>query len=136
MSNDNDLLITRFFSLVIISSNSSVTSSQSAIGEKVLNLFYINTPIGILLSSTILPASSFLEALVPPSSLVSAHKRDYKYLDIIVKLSIILPKSIILTHGKTFVKTANLAYFSRLKKYSKVWNYGTQLLEVQSKKKY
>lgn len=120
MSNNNHFLITRFFSLVIISSNSSTTSSQSVTGEKVFSLFYINIPVGVPFLSTILPALSSLEALVPPLSLVSAHKGGYKHPDIIVELSIILPKSIILTHGKRFIKTANLAYFSRLKKYSKV----------------
>ena len=136
MSNDNDLSITRFFSPVIISSNSSMTSSQSATGEEVLSPSYINAPVGVPPSSTILPASSSLEAPVPPPSLVSTHEGGYKHPDITVELSTISPESIISTNGKTFVKTVDLAYFSRLKKYSKVWDHGTQLLEVQSKKKY
>ena len=128
MSNDNDLPITRFFSLVIISSNSSMTSSQSATREEVLNPSYINASVGVPPSSTILLASSSLEALVPLPSFMSAHKGGYKHFYITVELSTILLERFILTHGKTFVKTANLAYFSRLKKHSKVWDYGTQLL--------
>lgn len=53
-----------------------------------------------------------------------------------IELSTISPESIVTTHGKTFVKTADLAYFGRLRKHSKVWDHGTQLLEVQRKKKY
>lgn len=84
MLNDNNLLITEFFSLVIILSNSSITSSQSVKEEEILSLFYINISVGVLLSSTILPASKSLEVLIPIPSLVFAHERGYKHHDIIV----------------------------------------------------
>lgn len=130
MSNDNDFSITRFFSSVIISSNSSITSSQSVTGEEKLSHSYMNVPVGVSPLSTILPASSSLEALVPSSSLVFAHERGCKHIDITVELSTILLESIILTYGKTFVKTADLAYFNKFKKYSKVWDHETQMLKV------
>lgn len=130
MSIDNDFLIIRFFSPIIISSNSNMTSSQNEIKKEVLNLSYINISIEISLLSIILSTSSSLKALIPPLSFVSAHKKGYKYLDITVKLFIILLKNIILINGKMFIKIANLAHFSRLKKYNKVLDNRTQLLKV------
>lgn len=88
--------------------------------------------------------SSFSE-VSPPSSpsptttnTLSAHKGGYKHhvRNGNIELSTISSENIVSTHGKTFVKTADLAYFSRLKKHSKVWDNGTQLIEVQSRKKY
>ena len=38
--------------------------------------------------------------------------------------------------SKSFVKIEHLVYFNKLKKYIKICDQGTQLLEVQSKKKY
>lgn len=50
------------------------------------------------------------------------NKSDYKYYNknFIIKLSTILVKSIIITYKKIFVKTINLAYFSQLKKHTKI----------------
>lgn len=61
------------------------------------------------------------------SSSLAANKRDNKYYNknLFVKFLTILPKSIISTHKKTFIKTADLAYFNRFKKHSKVWDYKT-----------
>ncbi len=42
-----------------------------------------------------------------------------------IKLSTIFPESIVTTHRKTFVKTADLAYFSCFQKHSKVWDHRT-----------
>lgn len=84
------------------------------------------------------PGSSFSEVPSFPISSLSAYEGGYRHnaRNMTIELSTILPESNVTTHGKTFVKTADLAYFSWLKKHSKVWDYGTQLLEVQSKKKY
>ena len=65
---------------------------------------------------------------------VEAHKSRYKHLDIALKLSTIPSESIISTHRKTFIKTEDLVYSNKLKKHSKVWDYNTQLIEVQSRK--
>lgn len=106
----------------------------------------MSTPLDVDADAIAGPASSFSESTLAPSpsaespaptpSLVSAHEGGYRHFNIQEQLSTISPESIVVTHGKTFVKTADLAHFSRLKKHSKVWDHGTQLLEVQSKKKY
>ena len=53
MSNNNEVLIIRFFSLVIISSNSQMTSSQNTKRKEALSSFYINASVRVFLSSTI-----------------------------------------------------------------------------------
>lgn len=70
------------------------------------------------------------------SSYEFAHEAGYEYLNIEKQLSNILSKSIIMIYSKIFIKTSNLAYFSRLIQYNKVKNHGTKLLKVQLKKRY
>lgn len=53
-------------------------------------------------------------------SFIFAYKKNYIYFNIIIKLFPILPKKIITIYNKTFVKTADLVYFSRLEKYGKI----------------
>lgn len=50
---------------------------------------------------------------------VEIYEGGYNYLDIVFELSTIASESIIIIYGKTFIKINDLAYFSRLKKYSK-----------------
>lgn len=50
---------------------------------------------------------------------MEVYEGRYKY-EVGVELSIISPESIVRTHGKTFVKTEDLAYLSRIKKHGKV----------------
>lgn len=66
---------------------------------------------------------------------IEDHDGEYKYTSD-VELSTISPESFVITYSKTFIKTEDLAYISKIKKHSKVWDHDTQLLEVQSKKKY
>lgn len=48
-----------------------------------------------------------------------------------IELLFIPPKSIVSIYRKiTFVKIANLVYFNYLIKYSKVWDYKTQLIKI------
>lgn len=63
------------------------------------------------------------------SSNIKAYEDGYKY-ESDIELFIILPKSIMIMHGKTFIKTKDLAYFSKIKKHSKIWDHDTQLLKV------
>lgn len=51
-------------------------------------------------------------------------------------LTAIPQENYIESHNKKLVKTEGLAYFSKQKKLSKVWDYGIQVLDVQDKKKY
>lgn len=53
-----------------------------------------------------------------------------------IDLSTMAPESIIVTLDKTCVKTADLAYYNNLKKVSKVWNFGLQVIDVESRKKH
>lgn len=66
--------------------------------------------------TTFLHSAAFSVAL----SNVEAHEGRYKYLNIALELFTIPAESIIITHRKIFIKIDNLAYFSRLKKHSKV----------------
>lgn len=50
---------------------------------------------------------------------IKAHKDKYNY-ESNIELFAILPKNIMTMHSKTFVKTKDLAYFSNMKKYSKI----------------
>lgn len=135
MSNNIGLPITGFFPSSTAASSSNMTAGETATRKEATSPSCSHAAAVIPSSSITSSTSSSFEA-PPAPSLVSAHERGYKHSDIAAELSTISPESIILTHGKTFVKTADLAYFSRLKKQSKVWSHGTQLLEVQSKKKY
>lgn len=112
-----EMISTVFFSFVIL----------------IVNLSFSN----VLL---LIPPLFLLLTLLFPllSSNLALNKRGNRYhnKNLFVKLSTILPESIISTHGKTFMKIADLAYFSKLKKHSKVWDHETQLLKVQFKKKY
>ncbi len=56
---------------------------------------------------------------ITPSNL-KANESGYKHSDIAIEFSIIPLESITITYGKTFIKTNDLAYFTRLKKHSKV----------------
>ncbi len=103
---------------------------------------YSTTPIVSSLASNPGPISTPLTSIAAPvtstqafPSNVEAYEGRYKNGGD-VKLSTILSESIVTTYGKIFVKTEDLAYFNKIKKYSKVWDHGTQLLEVQSKTKY
>lgn len=58
-------------------------------------------------------------------SILENHKRDYKHPNITLRVLTILPKSILLMYSKTLVKTKGLAYFNKIKKHSKVWDYRT-----------
>lgn len=50
--------------------------------------------------------------------------------NMIIKLWIILLKSIAYNNRKSFVKTINLTYFFWLKKYSKIWNPRMYVIET------
>lgn len=69
---------------------------------------------------------------------LAINKSDNKYYNknLFIKLLTILPKSIISIYQKIFIKTADLAYFNRLKKHNKIWDHRIQLLKVKSKEKY
>lgn len=56
---------------------------------------------------------------------IKAYKDSYKYSNIIFELSTILSKNILITYRINFIKVKDLAYFNKLKKYNKVWNYDT-----------
>ncbi len=77
----------------------------------------------ILNPKPIVTLSAFIAALIistqAPSSNVKAHENRYKHGGG-VKLSTISSEIIVITHSKTFVKTEDLAYFSKIKKHSKV----------------
>lgn len=98
MSNKRTNNINYFFSFITLTTNSSFS-----------NIFL---PI-------FLP---FIPLFFPLINSLVANKGSNRYYNknLFIKLLTILSKSIISTHKKTFVKTANLAYFSRLKKYSQV----------------
>lgn len=94
---------------VILSSNQtaafflSALTSNTSFSEVFLSLFLINT------------------------SNILVHKGKYKQhaSNIKIELSTIYLESIITIYEKTFVKIADLAYFSQLKKHSKICDYRT-----------
>lgn len=63
-------------------------------------------------------------------STLKSPERDYKYLNVILKLFTISSKNILIIYKKTFIKTEDLASFNKIKKYSKIWDYETPLLKV------
>lgn len=69
---------------------------------------------------------------------IATNKDNYRHHEknLIIELFNILKDSIVIIYVKTLVKTADFAYFSQLKKHNKVWNHGTKILKMQSKKKY
>lgn len=56
----------------------------------------------------------FSSPIITPTNSISIHKSRYKHYssNIDIQFPIISLKSIITTHGKTVVKTADLAYFN------------------------
>ncbi|MCJ1345588.1 hypothetical protein MMC31_003795 [Peltigera leucophlebia] len=111
MSNNIGLPITGSFPSSTAASSSNMTAGETATGIEATSPSCSHAAAVIPSSSITSSTSSSFEA--PPAlSLVSAHEGGYKHSDIATELSTISPESIILTHGKIFVKTADLAYFS------------------------
>lgn len=51
---------------------------------------------------------------------INDNERDYKYLDITLKIWTISFKSILIIYSKIFLKIKDLAYFNKIKKHSKI----------------
>ena len=75
--------------------------------------------------TTEVPISLHSVASSLASSNVEAHKVGYKHPNITLDFLTIPAESFISVHKKTFIKTKDLVYFNKLKKYSKIWKYST-----------
>ena len=64
----------------------------------------------------------FIPLFPPPSGNLATNEGGNRYhnKNLLIKILTILPENIISIHGKIIVKTANVAYFNKLKKHSKV----------------
>lgn len=81
---------------------------------------YFITPIVSFLAPNFGPVTTFLTFMTAPIITTQASLSNIEAYKGGIKLSIFSPKSIIIMYSKTFLKTEDLAYFSKIKKYSKV----------------